>query len=146
MWFNAIVISLAVLLVLNARMLTSEFQRVTFLKAPWISSRKVMRSPFPQAELNPKFYPIKQVEHLRRNPKQIGISTLDFISFLLLAVCQPPDLITYRVSKCAALWNMPRYKMTPQKVVSHFSVGRSAPPLTKKGGFGPTWLWKHLAI
>lgn len=138
---NVIVISLAVLLVLKARMLPSEFQRGTFLKAPWISSRKVRRSPFPQAEVNPKLYPITQAEYLRRNPKQIGISTLDFTLFLLLASCQPPDLITYRVNKCAALWNMPRYKMAPQKVVSHFSVGRSAPPLTKKRG-----VWANLIM
>lgn len=53
-----------------------------------------MRSPSAQAEMNPKFYPMKQMEFLTGNPKQTGILRLDFISSLLRAFCKPPDLIT----------------------------------------------------
>lgn len=47
-----------------------------------------MRSPSAQVEMNPKFYPMKQMQFLTGNPKQIGILRLDFISPLLFVNCQ----------------------------------------------------------
>lgn len=72
-----------------------------------------MRSPSAGTEMNPRLYPMKQMEFLTRDPKQIVIPKLDFIAFLILAFCQPPDHITYRFIKSVALEEIPRCKRIP---------------------------------
>lgn len=86
-----------------------------------------MRSPSAPAGMNPGFYPMKQMEFLTRDTKQIGIPKLDFTAFLILAFCQPPDRVTYRFIKSVALGNI------PTEAGLSLLNRRISPPPPKKG-------------
>lgn len=111
-----------------------------FEETPFISPRKVMRSPSAPAGMNPGFYPMKQMEFLTRDPNKADWNSkirFHSISYpCLLSATRSCHIQIHQVC-CSREYTHRSWPLTSQQ--------ENLCPAPKKGVW-PTGLWKHLAV